>query len=133
MENEIFIIPDEERPRTAGTGTTVLSRRFFLGAIGAWVIVPALNPLQHGMDFALGTRGGAEPQSGEAGQPKRVMEQLYLTFDDGPQDSTEIILDYLAERNQKATFFLIARYLQIQRLRDLAMNHPIPTVANSTK
>ena len=100
MENKTFMGSDKRLSRTTGSGTTVLSRRTFLGAIGAWVIVPALNPLQHGMDFPLGIRGEAVPQSGEADQPKRVTEQLYLTFDDGPQDSTEIILDYLAERDQ---------------------------------
>ena len=39
--------------------------------------------------------------------------QLALTFDDGPNDPhTEHLLDVLAERQVKATFFLIGRYVR---------------------
>lgn len=34
---------------------------------------------------------------------------VYLTFDDGPSDNTDEILDILAEYNVKATFFVLAK------------------------
>lgn len=33
----------------------------------------------------------------------------YLTFDDGPSENTQMILDILAENNVKATFFIVGR------------------------
>ncbi len=35
--------------------------------------------------------------------------KVYLTFDDGPSDNTDAILDILAEYNVKATFFVVAK------------------------
>lgn len=34
---------------------------------------------------------------------------VYLTFDDGPSANTEAVLDALAARNQKATFFVVGK------------------------
>ena len=34
-------------------------------------------------------------------------QRVYLTFDDGPSDNTDAILDKLAEYNVKATFFVV--------------------------
>lgn len=36
------------------------------------------------------------------------IRKVYLTFDDGPSDNTDAILDILAEYNVKATFFVLA-------------------------
>ncbi|MDQ3817975.1 MAG: polysaccharide deacetylase family protein [Acidobacteriota bacterium] len=41
-----------------------------------------------------------------------------LTFDDGPADDTGAILDLLAERNLKATFFMVGR--QVERYPEAA-------------
>lgn len=37
------------------------------------------------------------------------IHKVYLTFDDGPSENTEAILDILAEYNVKATFFVVGR------------------------
>lgn len=37
------------------------------------------------------------------------IHKVYLTFDDGPSENTEAILDILAEYNVKATFFVIGK------------------------
>ncbi|MDR3766611.1 MAG: polysaccharide deacetylase family protein [Butyricicoccus sp.] len=44
----------------------------------------------------------------EEGNAKAV----YLTFDDGPSSNTEEILDALAERDQKATFFVVGKNIE---------------------
>lgn len=50
--------------------------------------------------------------------PERVRGVIYLTFDDGPEDGiTEFVLDRLAERDQKATFFCVGS--QVDRRPDL--------------
>ena len=36
-------------------------------------------------------------------------KQVYLTFDDGPSEQTDEILDILKEHNVKATFFVIGK------------------------
>ena len=36
----------------------------------------------------------------------RKKTYLYLTFDDGPNEGTNFVLDALAEEKQKATFFI---------------------------
>ncbi|MBR3561469.1 MAG: polysaccharide deacetylase [Oscillospiraceae bacterium] len=41
------------------------------------------------------------------GATERVENTVYLTFDDGPSERTDEILDVLAEKNVKATFFVI--------------------------
>lgn len=45
------------------------------------------------------------PQQFAAGDPKAV----YLTFDDGPSSRTATILDALAAKSQKATFFVVGK------------------------
>lgn len=59
--------------------------------------------------------------------PKPVTEQryqsgvIYLTFDDGPTENTNLVLDVLAEKNVKATFFVTGQKGQEaeQRLREI--------------
>src|SRR5712691_4872285 len=38
--------------------------------------------------------------------------EVALTFDDGPSADTDRILDILAERNLRATFFMIGRHVE---------------------
>lgn len=42
-------------------------------------------------------------------EKQAVSKKAYLTFDDGPSDNTEKILDILKEKNVKATFFVVGR------------------------
>ena len=52
----------------------------------------------YGLTFARGTRGS---------------KQIALTYDDGPNDPHTLrLLDVLAKRNVRATFFMIGRYVQ---------------------
>lgn len=41
--------------------------------------------------------------------PEEDVQKVYLTFDDGPSENTEKILDILKEKNVKATFFVIGK------------------------
>ena len=44
-----------------------------------------------------------------------VAGKLALTFDEGPSENTETILDFLASKNVKATFHIIVRYLTSEK------------------
>lgn len=44
---------------------------------------------------------------GNAGETESVQKKVYLTFDDGPSEITEDILEVLEEYHVKATFFVI--------------------------
>ena len=92
--------------------TVRLKKRFFLGmlgalCIGAFVLRVAL-PVntacseEDSLVCALNAAQGALPAN--AGGEKVV----YLTFDDGPSQVTEGLLDVLKEYNVKATFFVMA-------------------------
>lgn len=52
----------------------------------------------------------AEPETDVQDVVEEALKQgrkvVYLTFDDGPSDNTEALLDVLAEHNVKATFFV---------------------------
>ncbi len=52
---------------------------------------------------------------------ERVENTIYLTFDDGPSDRTDEILAVLAEKNVKATFFVIGHSDQanLERMRKI--------------
>lgn len=54
-------------------------------------------------------------------QPPPEGGQLFLTFDDGPLPCTGKILDQLAEKGQKATFFVLGRNLSNPKLRQFAV------------
>lgn len=41
--------------------------------------------------------------------PKETQKTAYLTFDDGPSDNTDKILDILREKEVKATFFVVGK------------------------
>ena len=50
---------------------------------------------------------------------ERAENTIYLTFDDGPSDRTDEILEVLAEKNVKATFFVIGQSSEknLERMR----------------
>ncbi len=59
---------------------------------------------------------------------ERTVGTIYLTFDDGPSESTDRILAILAEQNVKATFFVTGESSEGngQRLRDIvAQGHSL--------
>lgn len=56
------------------------------------------------MDEVISYQGNEE-NSFQAGD----MRQVYLTFDDGPSEQTEEILDVLKKYNVKATFFVVGK------------------------
>ena len=43
---------------------------------------------------------------------KKIKNIVYLTFDDGPSDNTNAILDVLDDYNVKATFFVVGNFLE---------------------
>ncbi len=47
--------------------------------------------------------------SGEVGEAAEAAHKVYLTFDDGPSDYTDDILDILDEYGVKATFFVVGK------------------------
>lgn len=53
---------------------------------------------------------------------ERIERSVYLTFDDGPSEQTEHILDILAEKDVKATFFVVGQDDEtgLARLREIA-------------
>jgi peptidoglycan-N-acetylglucosamine deacetylase len=80
-------------------------------------------------------RGYLKPERGETlpldslldgweknvGDPRPDARSVFLTFDDGPLYCTAGILDLLASRGHKATFFVIGRNLANPRLREFAV------------
>ncbi|MCI8484046.1 MAG: polysaccharide deacetylase [Lachnospiraceae bacterium] len=57
---------------------------------------------------------GSEAEGTVPGEQDNILEEgekqkVYLTFDDGPSENTEKILDILKEKNVKATFFVIGQ------------------------
>ncbi len=86
--------------------------------------------------FIQGTsRGYLKPEHGESlpldsllvrreknvWDPGLNAESVFLTFDDGPLNCTAGILDLLALRGHKATFFVIGRNLANPKLREFAV------------
>jgi peptidoglycan-N-acetylglucosamine deacetylase len=55
------------------------------------------------------------------GDPRPDAKSVFLTFDDGPLYCTAGILDLLALRGHKATFFVIGRNLANPKLREFAV------------
>lgn len=52
----------------------------------------------------------AAANNAEITKAKEKVKKVYLTFDDGPSENTDEILDILAEYNVKATFFVVAKH-----------------------
>ncbi len=52
---------------------------------------------------------GNDDLSNENAEGEAATKRAYLTFDDGPSENTDAILDILAENNVKATFFVIGK------------------------
>lgn len=52
---------------------------------------------------------GADSLGGSTAENIEVKRKIYLTFDDGPSENTDEILDILKEYDVKATFFLVKK------------------------
>lgn len=112
-----------------------IQRREFLGLSAAWLLSTPLvsSSVEELEEFLWPERDYLAPKIGESRgfrAPRRAKRQphhsdspgpLFLTFDDGPLEWTAAILDELAAKNQKATFFVIGRNLTHARLRKLAV------------
>nr|WP_300308453.1 polysaccharide deacetylase family protein [uncultured Anaerostipes sp.] len=68
-----------------------------------------VNQLKYGKADPLGIAGQTEGEGGLLANNALNKKKVYLTFDDGPSDNTEEILDILKENNVKATFFVIGK------------------------
>lgn len=110
-----------------------LSRREFLTvAAGLFAALPGmtdeLDALLENFEDHLAPARGETHSSAPAFRSRRKRSsepppeggQLFLTFDDGPLPCTGKILDRLAERGQKATFFVLGKNLSNPVLRQLA-------------
>ncbi|MDD6810903.1 MAG: polysaccharide deacetylase [Lachnospiraceae bacterium] len=63
-----------------------------------------------GMDeFIDDLTGEADENGTEKAEEDTNIRKVYLTFDDGPSNNTERILDILAEYDVKATFFVVGK------------------------
>ena len=102
--------------------TGVLAVIFCLGALACRALSPGTagcrqEDLSH-WPAAL----NAEADAGASSPPTE--KRVFLTFDDGPSATTETILDTLAEKQVKASFFVIAaenneKYLPlVQRIQE---------------
>ncbi|MBI4965866.1 MAG: polysaccharide deacetylase family protein [Desulfomonile tiedjei] len=123
----------ESKTRTLNQtrSASTVGRRAFLRFGAAWIAAfPVISPLvsQAGLlPTAIDKESGLSdvevfPRPDDEAIGEAVEEgPLFLTFDDGPVDSTDIILDRLAENGQKATFFVIGRNLDKTRWRNLAV------------
>ncbi len=94
-----------------------LSRRELIRVIGTWIMVPSPQRL----DTLPVSPGGPDAHPAENEEAEPPSSPLFLTFDDGPLDSTPGILDRLGERGQKATFFVLGRNLANPRYRESAI------------
>jgi peptidoglycan-N-acetylglucosamine deacetylase len=123
---------------SCGRGATgTISRREFLNLSAGLVLSGSLSPsVADELSIIQGTPGGyLKPEHGETlpcdsllsewelngGDPKPDSKSVFLTFDDGPLFCTAGILDLLARRGHKATFFVIGRNLANPELRGLAV------------
>jgi peptidoglycan/xylan/chitin deacetylase (PgdA/CDA1 family) len=103
-------------------------RRSFLAFGAAWFITAAAAvpcPAWESEDLiapkrALVNTPGASDKGTGTGS-SHAAGSLFLTFDDGPAQCTDSILDQLAFKNQKATFFVIGRHLTSKKLRASAV------------
>ena len=57
----------------------------------------------------LGIAGQTEGEGGLLASNSMNKKKVYLTFDDGPSDHTNEILDILKENGVKATFFVVGK------------------------
>jgi peptidoglycan/xylan/chitin deacetylase (PgdA/CDA1 family) len=122
-----------------GTGAAgKITRREFLNLSAGIAVSASLWPsVTDELDILQKTLNGyLKPEHGETlpfdflfhgGTPPGVRDtrsgekSIFLTFDDGPLLCTPGILDLLALRGQKATFFVIGRNLSHPNLREVAI------------
>jgi len=119
-----------------GTEGTI-SRREFLNLSAGLVLSASLTPsVAEELAFIQGAPDGyLKPELGESlpldsllvrreknvWDPSLNAKSVFLTFDDGPLNCTAGILDLLALRGHKATFFVIGRNLANPKLREFAV------------
>lgn len=121
----------EKQSRGHGLSAGVISRRAFLAAASALIlqsglalgsVVKSPSTLEELEDCLAPQRG--EARSAPSKMPKPLgldARSLFLTFDDGPLFCTGRILELLASRGHKATFFVIGRNLENPKLRKFAV------------
>ncbi len=114
---------------------TRLTRRRFLALSTTGIVVtnsPGFSLVDELTSLLHSHPDYIEPRRGEMSPPKKqqqnkvhdaddVQQPLFLTFDDGPMFCTAQILEHLAARKHKATFFVIGRNLANPKLRHLAI------------
>lgn len=84
--------------RTAGFVMVLL---FVLGFFSQICSYEKVNP--------LGIAGQEDGESGMLANNSIYSKKVYLTFDDGPSDHTDEILDILKKNQVKATFFVVGK------------------------
>lgn len=65
----------------------------------------------------MGTQGKEEQKKEQAIKTETKQKIAYLTFDDGPSENTDRILDVLKEKGVKATFFVVGKTGEQARAR----------------
>ena len=96
----------KKRERTGISGW----KRGLLVAIAGILMIGAAARLQAEQIAVVADVSGEEnaPEPSQKLQPERESKRIALTFDDGPHPIyTDLLLDGLAERGVKATFFLL--------------------------
>lgn len=76
------------------------------------LLYEARTQTYHESNDVVAARAEVTPKNGKgdtAGDTQTRQLKVYLTFDDGPSENTDAILDILAEYNVKATFFAIGQ------------------------
>ena len=121
---------------TGWTQERGVSRREFLAASaglmlgGSWPSIhdDLISAREYDNSYVEPQAGEVRPKDGpfssrqdDTGFQSCNPRDLFLTFDDGPQDCTSHILDILGEMGHKATFFVIGRNLKNSKLRQLAV------------
>ena len=65
------------------------------------------EPAQSTVDQSMEEEASAADQTQEEQTPQEDQKTVYLTFDDGPNENTEGILNVLEQYDAKATFFML--------------------------
>jgi len=133
MRNPVKIQASDERLLNPQRRKDLSRREFFGVTAGLVATLPGATDelgtlLENFEDHLAPMRGETRPSAPvfrwkrrRATGPPPDGGQLFLTFDDGPLPCTGSILDQLAEKGQKATFFVLGKNLSNPMLRPLAM------------
>lgn len=69
----------------------------------------AANAIVKASQDAVAAKSFSDDTGAGGEETKDGKKQVYLTFDDGPSNNTDVILDILREYDVKATFFVVAK------------------------